>query len=121
MRILPGPRLNMLSGERYLPPSSGRCCTSSLLTGKFVVTYDKKYDSTSGSLSTVMCSDGLNGLMTKYGWKTYSQIPNFPYIGGSSVVTAWNSTGVRNFHFRGLCTSTYFLTARGNVPSRCIS
>ena len=32
------------------------------------VSYDTTYDSASGSLTTVACSDGANGLITKYAW-----------------------------------------------------
>jgi hypothetical protein len=39
----------------------------------------------------VSCSDGSNGLITRYGWQKQSDIPRFPYIGGSSDIASWNS------------------------------
>jgi len=44
-------------------------------------------------MTAVACSDGLNGLTTRYGWTTQGQIPRFPYIGAAEAVTGWNSTG----------------------------
>jgi hypothetical protein len=54
------------------------------------VTYDQGYDDASRSLTVVSCSNGENGLITKYGWSTQGQIPRFPYIGGVAGIT-WNS------------------------------
>lgn len=54
------------------------------------VSFDNTYDNHSGSLATVACSDGVNGLLTK-GFSTFSSLPNFPNIGGASVVAGWNS------------------------------
>lgn len=53
------------------------------------VTYDTVYDQAADSLNNVACSNGPNGLITK-GYKTFGDIPTFPYIGGSSVAS-WNS------------------------------
>jgi hypothetical protein len=39
----------------------------------------------------VSCSDGANGLITRYHWQTQGQIPRFPYIGGVQAVAGWNS------------------------------
>ncbi|KAH8909154.1 SnodProt1 [Coniochaeta sp. PMI_546] len=55
------------------------------------VSYDTGYDDGSRSLSVVACSDGPNGLETKYGWQTQSQVSRFPYIGGVEAVAGWNS------------------------------
>lgn len=55
------------------------------------VSYDTGYDDGSRSLTAVSCSDGANGLITKYGWQTQGQIRNFPYIGGVDAVGGWNS------------------------------
>jgi hypothetical protein len=44
-------------------------------------------------MSMVACSDGDNGLTTRYGWQTQGQIPRFPYIGAAAAVTGWNSAG----------------------------
>lgn len=37
------------------------------------------------------CSDGANGLITKYGWQTQGQVKGFPHIGGAQAVAGWNS------------------------------
>jgi hypothetical protein len=55
-----------------------------------VVTWDPVYDDGTRSLSTVACSDGSNGLLTK-GYAVFKDLPTFPNIGGSSVVASWNS------------------------------
>ncbi|EIN07913.1 Cerato-platanin [Punctularia strigosozonata HHB-11173 SS5] len=57
-----------------------------------VVTYDNTYDNPNGSLDSVACSNGANGLETRFGWETFNQIPHFPYIGGGAPVAGWNST-----------------------------
>ncbi|EGR44058.1 hypothetical protein MKX07_002328 [Trichoderma sp. CBMAI-0711] len=55
------------------------------------VSYDTGYDDGSRSLTAVSCSDGPNGLITRYHWQTQGQIPKFPYIGGAAAVGGWNS------------------------------
>ncbi|KAJ3493826.1 hypothetical protein NLG97_g4487 [Lecanicillium saksenae] len=55
------------------------------------VSYDTGYDDGSRSLLRVACSDGDNGLISRYKWKTQAEIPRFPYIGGASAVAGWNS------------------------------
>ncbi|TKA68289.1 hypothetical protein B0A55_04293 [Friedmanniomyces simplex] len=55
------------------------------------VSYDPGYDDKSRSMTAVSCSDGVNGLITKYGWQTQGAIPDFPYIGGSDTIAGWNS------------------------------
>ncbi|PTB40952.1 uncharacterized protein TrAFT101_006103 [Trichoderma asperellum] len=55
------------------------------------VSYDTGYDDASRSLTVVSCSDGTNGLITRYHWQTQGQIPRFPYIGGAQAVAGWNS------------------------------
>lgn len=55
------------------------------------VSYDTGYDDASRSMTAVSCSDGTNGLITRYGWQTQGQIPHFPLVGGSSAVAGWNS------------------------------
>ncbi|KAL2268893.1 hypothetical protein VTJ83DRAFT_3739 [Remersonia thermophila] len=55
------------------------------------VSYDVGYDDAGRSLSVVSCSDGHNGLITRFGWQTQGQIPSFPYIGGAQAVGGWNS------------------------------
>ncbi|KAL7953781.1 Cerato-platanin [Trichoderma compactum] len=54
------------------------------------VSFDPGYDDPSRSLNDVACSDGPNGLITKYHWQTQGQVSNFPYIGGVQGIQ-WNS------------------------------
>ena len=61
------------------------------LTSAITVSYDTGYDDRGKSLATVACSDGQNGLMTKYGWSTVGNIPSYPYVGGYQGVSGWNS------------------------------
>ena len=46
----------------------------------------------------VACSDGENGLETRYGWKIQSDVPNFPYVGGAFRVAGWNDPRVSEQH-----------------------
>jgi Cerato-platanin len=54
------------------------------------VRYDQTYDNSGQSLSTVSCSDGPNGLLTK-GFTTFGSLPTFPNIGAAAAVAGWNS------------------------------
>ena len=54
------------------------------------VTYDNYYDDSAFSLDGVACSNGANGLITK-GYTTLGSLPDFPYVGGASAVTGWDS------------------------------
>ncbi|KAI0806851.1 Cerato-platanin [Fomes fomentarius] len=54
------------------------------------VSYDETYDNKAGSLTTVACSDGENGLIHK-GFDTFGSLPQFPNIGGAAAVEGWNS------------------------------
>ena len=68
------------------------------------LTYDPTYDVASNSLDIVACSNGPNGLehldtrlmvynvasydLTRLsGYKTFGDLPSFPYIGGMQAVT----------------------------------
>ncbi|KAF7312335.1 hypothetical protein MIND_00246600 [Mycena indigotica] len=55
------------------------------------VAYDETYDVGSNSLDIVACSDGVNGLETRFGFKKFSDIPKFPFIGAVGAVEGWNS------------------------------
>ena len=55
------------------------------------VRYDTTYDNAQGSLSTVACSDGANGLLTK-GYTTFGSLPSYPNITAAQAVAGWNST-----------------------------
>ncbi|EPQ57828.1 Cerato-platanin [Gloeophyllum trabeum ATCC 11539] len=62
------------------------------LTKAVTVSYDQTYDNSGQSLNTVACSNGPNGLLSKYPWlSTFGSIPDFPYIGGAAAVAGWNS------------------------------
>ncbi|RDX52934.1 eliciting plant response-like protein [Polyporus arcularius HHB13444] len=65
---------------------------AAIVSSAFAVTvsYDETYDVASGSLTTVACSDGPNGLITK-GFSTFGSLPHFPNIGGAAAVAGWNS------------------------------
>ena len=55
------------------------------------VGYDPVYGNSQNSLSTVACSDGANGMLTK-GYTTFGSLPSFANIGAAQAVTGWNST-----------------------------
>ncbi|KAI1782981.1 cerato-platanin-like secreted protein [Ganoderma leucocontextum] len=59
-------------------------------TSTVQVTWDSVYDNGSNSLDIVSCSNGPNGLETK-GFKTFGDLPDFPYIGGAQAVAGFNS------------------------------
>ena len=54
------------------------------------VGYDTVYDNPNGSLSTIACSDGSNGMLTK-GYTTFDSLPSFPNIGATQAIVGWNS------------------------------
>lgn len=53
------------------------------------VSFDNTYDNAGGSLNTVACSDGPNGLEPRF--STFGSLPSFPNIGGAQVVTGFGS------------------------------
>jgi hypothetical protein len=57
-------------------------------------------------MTAVSCSDGANGLITKYGWQTQGAIPAYPYIGGYQGIAGWNSDQ---------CGTCYSLTYNGKT------
>lgn len=59
-----------------------------------IVSYDTGYDDASRALTSVSCSDGPNGLITKYGWQNQGAVAGFPRIGGYMGVEGWNSAQV---------------------------
>ncbi|KAF2084458.1 epl1 protein [Saccharata proteae CBS 121410] len=70
------------------------------------VSYDTGYDDASRSLTAVSCSDGANGLMTKYGWSVQGDVSGFPNIGGVDTVAGWGSAN---------CGKCYSLSYNGNT------
>ncbi|KAK3690758.1 hypothetical protein LTR37_019024 [Vermiconidia calcicola] len=65
--------------------------SSSFAARTLSVSYDQGYDQASRSMTVVSCSDGANGLITRYGWNTQGQIPRFPNVAGSVDIGGWNS------------------------------
>ena len=65
-------------------------------------TFDVTYDNEDGSLNSVACSNGDNGLAAKF--PTFGAIPSFPFIGGAFDVgfnspncgECWNITNPAN-------------------------
>ncbi|KAB8298095.1 hypothetical protein EYC80_001857 [Monilinia laxa] len=56
------------------------------------VTYDPGYDNAARSLSAVACSNGPNGLETRFPqYKVQGDLPTFARIGGASTIAGWNS------------------------------
>ncbi|KAK3685386.1 Cerato-platanin [Podospora appendiculata] len=55
------------------------------------ISYDRGYDDANRTMEFVACSDGPNGLITRYGWSVQGDIRNFPYIGGAQAVDDWDS------------------------------
>ncbi|KAI1791554.1 Cerato-platanin-domain-containing protein [Ganoderma leucocontextum] len=55
------------------------------------VSFDQTYDNGNNSMEIVACSDGINGLITRNGWTTFSQASGFPNIGGSFAVAGFDS------------------------------
>ncbi|TEB31345.1 Cerato-platanin-domain-containing protein [Coprinellus micaceus] len=75
------------------------------------VSYDTTYDNRNGSLTSVACSDGKNGLITK-GFTTFGSLPKYPLIGGAFAVASWNSTSC------GSCWElAYTTTSAGGVAN----
>lgn len=76
------------------------------LASAITVSYDVGYDDASRSMNSVACSDGSNGLVTRYGWQTQGAIPRHPHIGGYMGVEGWNSPQ---------CGTCYSLTYNGKT------
>ncbi|KXS96648.1 hypothetical protein AC578_6920 [Pseudocercospora eumusae] len=55
------------------------------------VSWDANYDDGNRPMTSVSCSDGVNGLITKHGWQTQGAVPGFPNIGGAVDIAGWNS------------------------------
>jgi len=68
--------------------------------------FDTVYDNANQSLTTVACSTGSNGLITR-GFTTFGSLPKFPHIGGAPAVTGFNSAGC------GTCWQLTFVNGQG--------
>ena len=76
------------------------------LSSAISVSYDTGYDDAGRSLTAVACSDGQNGLITRYGWQNQGNVAGFPRIGGYSGIAGWNSAQ---------CGTCYGITYNGNT------
>ena len=65
-------------------------CFFALPTLAVTVSFDPLYDDPRTPLTTVTCSDGPDGLISK-GYTTFGTLGNFPNIGGSAAVVDWKS------------------------------
>ncbi|KAL7275537.1 hypothetical protein RUND412_001521 [Rhizina undulata] len=54
------------------------------------VSFDSVYDDPNLPTTSVACSDGTNGLLTK-GYPNLGSVPGFPYVGAAFTVPGWNS------------------------------
>ncbi|KAG7086419.1 hypothetical protein E1B28_002373 [Marasmius oreades] len=93
------------------------------------VAWDSAYDNPNGALTTVACSTGANGLITRFNFQKFSDIPSFPFIGGAPNIlgfdspacgACWeisytNETGItKTVHFTGIDVGgTNFVTGQG--------
>ncbi|EEC00029.1 hypothetical protein MPER_00128, partial [Moniliophthora perniciosa FA553] len=60
--------------------------------------YDTAYDHADQSLSSVACSNGENGLLTK-GYTTFGSVKGTTastYVGAAEAITGWNSAACGN-------------------------
>ncbi|KAK2623954.1 hypothetical protein QTJ16_006588 [Diplocarpon rosae] len=64
--------------------------STALVASAIRVSFDGGYDSADRDLTLVSCSDGSNGLIQK-GYAKQGNLPNFPLIGGASVIEKYNS------------------------------
>lgn len=83
------------------------------------VSYDTKYDVAGSSLTTVACSDGVNGLISQ-GYSTFGSLPKFPLVGGAPTIPGWNSPNCGNcysLHYKaGKVDKTIYVTAIDAAP-----
>ncbi|KAG9226605.1 hypothetical protein CCMSSC00406_0006170 [Pleurotus cornucopiae] len=67
------------------------------------VRWDDTYGNPSGSMSSVSCSDGANGLASRF--PTFGKVPSFPHV-GAVPGASWNSP---------LCGSCWELKYKGKA------
>ena len=83
-------------------------CTIPSLALATTVAYNPAFDDAAGSLDSVACSDGPNGLTTR-GYSTFGSLPKFPHISGAAAVAGWNSPNC------GTCWELTYTNASINV------
>ncbi|KAF8894770.1 Asp f 13-like protein [Infundibulicybe gibba] len=59
------------------------------LVSAISVSFDPIYDNGGQSMAAVSCSDGSNGLLSRF--PTFGNVPQFPHIGGAEAVEGFNS------------------------------
>ena len=64
--------------------------TPAFLQETYDLWYDTIYDQRDTSLSSVTCSTGRYGLLTR-GYQTFGDLPTSPFIGGAPQIQSWNS------------------------------
>ncbi|THU82239.1 Cerato-platanin [Dendrothele bispora CBS 962.96] len=94
--------LAVLSSAAVLLPS---------LVGAVQLQFDNTYDNSNGAMTTVACSDGANGLITRFGFQKFGDIPRFPHIGAAAAVAGWNSPQC------GTCWKLSYTNANGATKS----
>ena len=77
---------------------------ASALAESASVSFDNVYDNSGGSMKTVSCSSGPNGLASRF--PTFGDLPSFPNIGGGQVVSGFGSPE---------CGSCWMLFFEGNT------
>ncbi|KAJ3209168.1 hypothetical protein HDU82_001270 [Entophlyctis luteolus] len=55
------------------------------------VAYDRTYDNPHTPLTALACSDGPNGLITKFHVSELAEVHHFPFVAGVGTVHSWNS------------------------------
>lgn len=83
---------------------------ASVSYAQFTASYETAYDNPQRSLSTVACSDGANGLLTR-NFTTLGSLPSYPNVGGVPAVTGWNSPDC------GTCWTVTYTNAQGIAKS----
>ncbi|KAK7456504.1 hypothetical protein VKT23_010755 [Stygiomarasmius scandens] len=53
--------------------------------------FEPAFDNANGSLDTVACSTGDNGIITRFGFQTFKDLPTFPNIGAADAIKNFNS------------------------------
>jgi len=84
--------------------SSFALATSALAVN---VAWDSVYDARDGPLSSVACSDGDFGLITRFKYQKFSDVPSFPFVGGAPNIPGWNSPAC------GTCWNLTYTNASG--------
>ncbi|KAG7086420.1 hypothetical protein E1B28_002374 [Marasmius oreades] len=57
--------------------------------GAVQLRYDNHYDDANGSMNIVACSNGVNGLASRF--PTFGSVPGFPHIGAADVIAGFDS------------------------------